>query len=305
MLTITSNADATRPVVHTRHIVDETFIRAALQLTKKHEPAIHVDYMGSTHLGESSLCSSGWIPRLASLDRARFNAFVASCDGLIKEGVVTSLKGMCLVEDVPILPGDVSNTACGMMTCTEKGDVHMNAEFPGGIDLSQTGRCFVVTLKCKGYAHKIITLTGAQIYTAFLERCQRNARWCETTRKIIHATSHVHVRVNTTQVAGHKVWIHDPQEPKSFITVYFARRRVIKKSRMREHICVVALDIRANMHPSDGEEVDRSRECVICMSVMTDLAWTCATCKNSMHEHCMATWKVQDSSCPFCRCAID
>ena len=318
MLTITSNADATRPVLHRRHFVDETFIRASLQLAKKHQPEVHVVYMGSTHLGESGFCSSGWVTRLASLDRARFDAFVASCDGLVTNGVVTALKDVCLIQDVPILPEYLPELACGMaglIPCTEEGYVHMNAQFPAGIDISQTGRCFAITLQCKGYAPKTITLTGSQIYMAFSERCQLNARWCETTRKIMHATSHAHVRVNTTQMAGHKVWILDPTEPTSFVTVYFARRRVVKKSRMREHMSIVALDIRAKMHLPNGhgvevngvhaDEGDRSKECVICMSVMEGPAWTCATCHNSMHEHCTATWKALDNSCPFCRTAIE
>ena len=316
MLTITSDAEATIPVMHRRHFVDETFIRASLQLAMRHGPEIHVGYMGSTHLGESAVCVSGWIARLASLDRARFDAFVASCDGLVTDGVVTALKDVCLFEDVPTLPADVPKLACGMaglIPCAEKGYVHMNAQFPGGIDISQTGRGFVITLKYNGYAPKMITLTGVQIYAAFLERCRLNAQWREAARKVIHATSNAHVRVNTTQIAGHKVWIHDPQEPNSFITVYFARRRAIKKSRMREHLCVVALDVQANMQQPDGEEVngglvdevDRCSECVICMSVMESQAWTCATCHNSMHQHCMATWKAHDNSCPFCRCAID
>ena len=50
MLTITSNADATRPVMHRRHFVDETFIRASLQLAMRHGPEIHVGYMGSLNL---------------------------------------------------------------------------------------------------------------------------------------------------------------------------------------------------------------------------------------------------------------
>ena len=65
-------ADATRPVMHRRHFVDETFIRASLQLAMRHGPEIHVGYMGSTHLGESAVCASGWIARLASLDLQRF-----------------------------------------------------------------------------------------------------------------------------------------------------------------------------------------------------------------------------------------
>ena len=50
--------------------------------------------------------------------------------------------------------------------------MHMSAQFSKSIDISQTNRSFVVTLHAKGYTPRIVSLAGAQMYEAFLQRCQ-------------------------------------------------------------------------------------------------------------------------------------
>jgi hypothetical protein len=305
-LTIRSNREADSRIEHRPHPIDETFLRATEQLARKYEPQMHVNYMGSNHVGDYAGNEDGFIARLASLDRSRFNAFVASCDGLVVTREVNNLKDVCLVQDVPMLHTTsirVTSAKATMIPSKLENFMHISAQFSKGIDISQTNRGFIITLHAVGYTPRTVSLMGAQIYEAFLERCRLNAARRETVRKILRETPHAHISVNSTQMAGHKLWITDPREPGKFVTVYFARRVTTKKSRSSQHLCVVALDIGASMQPASDatEEEDRARECVVCMSTMEGSVWTCGNCHNSIHEHCTDAWKAQSNSCPFCR----
>jgi hypothetical protein len=310
VLTIRSDPEADSPTEHRPHPIDETFVRAADQLAGRFEPYVHVDYMGMNHVGEYAANEDGFIARLALLDRSRFDGFVASCaGGLVTTSVVKSLKDVCKIQDVPMpqIPGYATRVFARATLMPSKVEhfMHMSAQFSKGIDISQTNRAFVVTLHAKGYTPRIVSLTGAQIYEAFLKHCQVNAGRYETVAKILRATPHAHISVTSTQMAGHKLWITNPLEPGSFVTVYFTQRLTVKKNRSTQHLCVVALDIGAMMQPASNATEDRACECVVCMSTMEGSVWTCGNCRNRMHAHCMDSWKARSNSCPFCRTEID
>ena len=308
-LSIRSDPEADIPVEHRAHPIDETFIRAADQLVRKFEPQMHVDYMGTNYVGGYASNEDGFIARLALLDRELFDAFVAGCHGIVTSGVVKSLKDVCLIQEVPMprIPGHTRVSAnTTLMPSNIEHFMHMSAQFSKGIDISQTNHSFIITLHAKGYVPRTISLTGAQIYEAFLRRCELNAKRCEAVRKILRATPHAHIRVNSTQMAGHKLWITDPREPGSFVTVYFTQRVATKKNRSTRHLCVVALDIGALMQPaSDGTEDRACEECVVCMGIMEGATWNCGNCRNRVHAHCIDSWKARSNSCPFCRAEIE
>ena len=144
------------------HHVNETLLRASAQITRDLQPSMHVAYAGHGVVGEYPMHEDGFVARLAALDRGRLEAFVASCDGLVASGLVTQLKDVCLIQDVPIGPGPPTPFRAHAMPCST-GRVQISSQFSRGIDVARNGRSFVTTLRCDGRVPLVIAYTGNQI----------------------------------------------------------------------------------------------------------------------------------------------
>ena len=117
------------------------------------------------------------------------------------------------------------------------------------------------------------------------------------------------VKVKSTGLAGHKVWIRC--EGGAFFTLYVVRvpRKEGKRSNRSlraDRLAVVAIDAVVFMQDDVQPTSQRLdiQECAICLERMDGAClWKCEACGNCLHLACVRDWVTgkQSCSCPYCR----
>lgn len=294
--------------VHSRVADVETERLVHEQIMRLLKPCMHATYKSNRQVGKFPIHSASFIGALSSIDRERVDSFLASCDGgIVQSTIVTNISQLVDMQSLPTQTSesyfysrDVGSAFINPYKFDQGDDVvQMSAQFDC-IVISRDARPLTVEFACNGFPTVYKSVTGEEIYSAFEERCKETLKRMQVIRSLYQSTSRPTVKIQSTRLAGHKIWIR--LSCGTFLTFYVVRSVKTNRSRSVSKLTIVAIDSLVEM--SGIRENPIPDECAICLENIHGEEWQCSMCKNKLHFDCLASWKQKNSSCPFCRVAF-